>query len=143
MKYHFRVTKEGEGYVAYCVELNGCQTQADTRKELIPNMKEALNLYLNEPADSKEIFPLPDNKIKGKNIVEIECAVKVAFAMLLRQARLGSKLSQKKVAEKMGYKNTFSYQKLEDSKTANPTLVTISKVKKVFPKLSLERILSP
>ena len=79
MKYHFSVTKEDDGYVAYCVELKGCQSQADTRKELIPNMKEALNLYLNEPADSKEIFPLPDNKIKGKNIVEIECAVKVGY----------------------------------------------------------------
>lgn len=40
------IEKDGNGYYAYCPELQGCQTQGDTFEEVMANMKEATELYL-------------------------------------------------------------------------------------------------
>ena len=41
------VIEEGEhGFYAWCPELKGCQSQADTLEEAIANIKEAIELYL-------------------------------------------------------------------------------------------------
>jgi len=57
------VEKDMNGYYAYCPELEGCHTQGDTFDEVIKNMKEAIELYvetLNEDEkkelQTKEIF---------------------------------------------------------------------------------------
>lgn len=34
------------GYYAYCPDLEGCQTQGDTLEEVLQNMREAAELYL-------------------------------------------------------------------------------------------------
>ncbi len=138
MKYHFKIKKEKSGFSASCIELIGCRTEADTREELLKNMQEALNLYLDEPATSHEVFPLPKERIRGRTIIEVECDVRIAFALLMRQARLKEQLTQRKAAEKLGYANVFAYQKLENGETANPTLTTIKKIKEVLPKLNLK-----
>lgn len=49
LKYHFKIHKEDEGYWAECIELNGCVTQGDTLEELHHNIREALQVYLQEP----------------------------------------------------------------------------------------------
>jgi antitoxin HicB len=71
MHYHFRIHKDQDGLWAECVELPGCMTQADSIPDLEKNMIEALSLYLDEPADSSIIFPLPRKKVSGKNIVAV------------------------------------------------------------------------
>ena len=40
------IEKDGNGYYAYCPELDGCQTQGDTFEEVMTNMREATELYL-------------------------------------------------------------------------------------------------
>lgn len=40
------IEKDEHGYYAYCPELEGCQTQGDSLEEVIANMKEAVELYL-------------------------------------------------------------------------------------------------
>lgn len=40
------IEKDEYGYYAYCPELEGCQTQGDSLEEVIANMKEAAELYL-------------------------------------------------------------------------------------------------
>lgn len=40
------IEKDEYGYYAYCPELEGCQTQGDTLEEVLANMKEAIDLYL-------------------------------------------------------------------------------------------------
>jgi predicted RNase H-like HicB family nuclease len=40
------IEKDEYGYYAYCPELEGCQTQGDTLEEVLANMKEAIELYL-------------------------------------------------------------------------------------------------
>jgi len=62
--------------------------------------------------------------------------------MVLRQERVKNNLTQSQVAKKLGLKNPYSYQRLENSKTANPSLLTIASLKSIFPKLDLEAIIA-
>lgn len=142
MRYHFKVHREKKGYWAECVELKGCSTQADSKTELIKNASEALNLYLDEPESSKVIFPEPKSSVRGKDVIEVSVEPKIAFAMALRQERVKSHLTQSQVAKKLGLKNSYSYQRLENSKTANPSLLTIASIKSIFPDLNLEIIVA-
>ncbi len=40
------IEKDENGYYAYCPELEGCQTQGDSLEEVLANIKEAIELYL-------------------------------------------------------------------------------------------------
>ncbi len=40
------IEKDEYGYYAFCPELEGCQTQGDSLDEVIANIKEAVELYL-------------------------------------------------------------------------------------------------
>jgi predicted RNase H-like HicB family nuclease len=71
MFYHFKIHRDRDGYWAECIELKGCVTEGDTLEELKKNMQEALNLYLDEPYNANITFPMPDRKIKGKNLLEV------------------------------------------------------------------------
>ncbi len=143
MKYHFRIHKEKGGYWAESVEegLNA-NTQADTLEELHKNMKEVLELCLEEPEDSTYIPPLPDPSIKGRNIVEVPVDPKIALAAMVRRERLEHKLSQRKAAEKLVFKNVIQYQRWESGKNLNPELDTLIKLKRIFPGLSVDAVLT-
>lgn len=138
MNYHFKIHKEGKGYWGECVELKGCMSQGDNLVDLKNNLKEALDLYLDEPEDSKLIFPLPKRRIKGKNVIPMEVDPQIALAFLLRNERLKRKWTQKTAAEQLGIP-LYSYQKLESSKTANPEWKTLIKLRRVFPELNLNQ----
>jgi predicted RNase H-like HicB family nuclease len=140
MKYHFKTHKEKAGFWAECLELNGCSTQADTREELYKNCEEVLNLFLEESPDSKIVFPLPDNSLDAqKNIMKIRVEPEIALAVLLRNYRLNSNMTQKQAAEMLGMKNIYSYQRLE--KKSNPTLAVINKIHTTFPEIELNYLL--
>ena len=141
MKYHFRIHKEGQGYWAECIELSGCFTQADSRDELNENMQEALNLYIDEPQDSKRLAALPDESITpSRSIVEVQVDPAIAFAFMVRYNRIKEGLTQQQAADKLGFDNVYSYQRLED-KRCNPTLNKINQVKKIYPDFSVDQIL--
>ena len=40
------IERDDFGYYAYCPELEGCQTQGDSFEEVMANIKEAIELYL-------------------------------------------------------------------------------------------------
>ena len=57
------IEKDENGYYAYSPELEGCQTQGDTFEEVVANIREAVELYIETlPADerlsylSQEVF---------------------------------------------------------------------------------------
>ena len=57
------IEKDDHGYYAYAPELEGCQTQGETIDEIMANIKEAIELYLEtlseeeiKEATSKEIL---------------------------------------------------------------------------------------
>jgi predicted RNase H-like HicB family nuclease/DNA-binding XRE family transcriptional regulator len=137
MNYHFKLHKEKDGYWAECCELEGCVTQGDTIKEINNNCKEALDVYLYEPGESERTFPLPDESLdEKKNIIKITVEPKRALAILLRNYRLNANMTQKQVAEMLGMKNIYSYQRLE--KESNATLNIINRIHNVFPEIRLE-----
>ena len=140
MKYHFKISKQKKGYWAQCLELPGCLTQADTKKDLVANMEQALNLYLQEPDESTYLAPSPKKNIKPtKNIVEVSVDPKVAVGFVVRCNRLNSGMTQKQAAKKLGMKDLYSYQRLE--KKCNPTLALMARIYNVFPKFSVDDIL--
>ncbi|OGP38106.1 MAG: hypothetical protein A2090_11365 [Deltaproteobacteria bacterium GWD2_42_10] len=66
------IEKDEQGYYAYCPELEGCQTQGDSLEEVVANMKEAIELYLET---------LSENEIKeslSKEILTTTIEVRVA-----------------------------------------------------------------
>jgi Uncharacterized conserved protein len=139
MNYHFTVNKEENGFWAECCELPGCVAESDSLAGLSKECKESLNLYLEEPNDSKIIFPLPDISLdENKKLLLIAVEPEIALAVLLRYYRSNSKLTQKQVSQMLGMKNVYSYQRLE--KRSNPTLNVIKKIHTVFPDIKLEYI---
>lgn len=141
MKYSFKVHKEKKGYWAECLELEGCQTQGDTIQELEKNMTEALDLYLSEPTDSKVIFPMPNlSQTRAKNIMLVSVHPRTALAMMVRQARVLRKKTQREMMVFLGLKSLSSYQRFEDPSTANPGLDTLSFLKEKLPELKLDQL---
>ncbi len=137
MKYHFKIHKEGSGFWSECVELEGLLTQADTKEELWENMQDALNLYLQEPAESDYLAALPNPKLSKKsNLVQVSVDPEIAFAFMVRYHRMKKRLTQKQAAKKMGFKSLYSYQRLE--KKCNATLEMIAKIKGLFPDFSID-----
>ncbi len=142
MKYHFRVHKERGGYWAECIELKGCRSEGDTADELAENMREALDLFLDEPPSSSHVHPLPRKRVNGRRIVEVPVSPRIAFATCLRALRHHRSLTQKQAARLLGFKNLYSYQRLESPKSANPELATLVKIKRVFPDFDLSAIIA-
>ena len=138
MEYHFKIHHEGIIYWAECLEIGDCLAEAHTEPELLDKLHETLNLYLEEPDSPKTIFPMPKKQLAGKNIIKISVNPRLAWAVMLRNARLSRKLTQKEAAKTLNIKNLFVYQKLESPKTANPGLITIAKIKSVFPELKFD-----
>lgn len=138
MKYHFKFHKEGHGYWGECLELKGCISQGKNLDDLKYNLKEALDLYLDEPEESQLISPLPQYNVKGKNMIEIKVNPQIALAFLVRRERLKRKWTQKITAQQLNIP-LYSYQKLESSKTANPEWKTLIKLRKIFPTLNLNQ----
>ena len=46
MVFQVVIQKDKHGYFAHCPELPGCHTQGDTLDEVVKNIKEAIELYL-------------------------------------------------------------------------------------------------
>ena len=142
MKYHFKIRKEGKFFWAQCLELEGCITQAYSMAKLQRNMQEALNLYVQEPEDSKDLAALPDVTIrKSKNIVEVALDPQIAFSFMVRYFRIKYGMTQQEAAKRMGFENLYSYQRLE-AKKCNPSLKIIYKIKQVFPEFSVDYAVS-
>ncbi|MCC5815823.1 MAG: type II toxin-antitoxin system HicB family antitoxin [Leptospira sp.] len=142
MEYHFKIHEENPGgYWAQCIEIPSAKTQGNSLPELDKKMQEVINLALDDPENLEDLPPFP-MKIKiTKDIRKVKVDPKISFSLILKRERLKSKLTQREVAEMLGLKNLYSYQRLESSRTANPQLTTISKVKKVFPNVRLEEVI--
>jgi predicted RNase H-like HicB family nuclease len=65
------IERDENGYYAYCPELEGCQTQGDSLEEVLSNIKEAVELYL-ETLTEDEI-----KELLSKEILTTSLEVKV------------------------------------------------------------------
>lgn len=72
LKVSIVIEKDKHGYYAYCPELDGCQSQGDTLEEVMDNIKEAVELYL-------ETLPVKERRnYLSKEILTTFMEVKVA-----------------------------------------------------------------
>ena len=46
MKVNIIIEKDQHGYYAYCPQLKGCHSQGESLEEVLANIKEAVELYL-------------------------------------------------------------------------------------------------
>lgn len=72
LKISIIIEKDEHGYYAYSPELDGCHSQGDTFEEVVKNIKEAVELYL-ETLTSKE-----KKHLLKKEIFSTTLEVKVA-----------------------------------------------------------------
>ncbi len=52
------IEKDENGYYAYSPELEGCQSQGDTFEEVLKNIKEAIELYLETLSEEEKKYLL-------------------------------------------------------------------------------------
>jgi hypothetical protein len=91
---------------------------------------------------SRWLPPLPDPSLKGRNVLEVAVSPRVALAAMVRRERLEAGLSQREAAARMGIKHLRQYQKLEDGGLANAELETLARLKRAYPRLSVDAILA-
>ena len=73
MRYTVIIEKGHEsGYVAYAPALKGCISQGETREEVLKNIKEAMEAYVE--ALLEDGLPLPTEV--GKDTVELEVSAR-------------------------------------------------------------------
>ena len=71
MRYTVVLEQEGDGgYVASVPALPGCVSQGDTRQEAMDNIREAIELYVEDCRDAGD--PVPTDA--GKEYVEVDAA---------------------------------------------------------------------
>ena len=58
MKVSIVIEKDKNGYFAFCPELKGCHTQGDTLEEVLENIKEAIELYLETLSEEEREYCL-------------------------------------------------------------------------------------
>jgi antitoxin HicB len=109
-----------KGYMTYGSTLDKAKAMA----------AEAVSGLLESYLEHGDKFTIP----KGGTSLDwysIEIEPGLAFALWLRNARLSHNMTLAEVAEKMGVKYQV-YQKLENPRTANPTLKTLKKLETIF-----------
>ena len=131
MIYYAKITKqEDKTYLVEFPELEGCFTEAESVIQAKASAKEALNGWLASNCDRSLKIPEP-KKRRGKNFYAIEVDVRVSFPVMLRRLRVEKKLSQKRVADKLGISQQ-AYAKLETPLKANPSLSTVQNIAHAF-----------
>jgi len=138
--YKFQVYSDDSGYWGECRELPGCVSQGESKEALEENLREALNLYLEEPSDSNTPVAMPDSKQSAaSDSLSIPVEPEIAVGVLLRNARKECRMTQRQVADSLGMKSLYSYQRLE--RRANPTLALLKRIKQVFPQISIDEMI--
>ena len=72
MKASIVIEKDEYGYYAFCPEMKGCHSQGDSLDDVLINMKEAIELYLETLSDEEK------NACLSKEILTTSLEVNVA-----------------------------------------------------------------
>ena len=88
-----------------------------------------------DPAIKPFVLTIPPPNVTGE--LHLGHAMFVSMEdLMVRYHRMKKRLTQKQAAKKMGFKNLYSYQRLE--KKCNATLEMIAKIKGLFPDFSID-----
>jgi antitoxin HicB len=109
---------------------DGVLTDGETLEEAQEMACEAVSGLIESFLEHDTPFTIPSMP-KGKDLYAIPLEPGLSFALWLRNQRRVRNWSLAEVAEKMGVKYQV-YQKLENPRTANPTLKTLRKMERIF-----------
>ena len=109
---------------------DGIITDGDTLEEAKTAASEAVAGLLASYLEHETTFSIPDTA-NTSDWHEIQIKPGLAFALWLRNQRKARGMTLAAAAEKIGVKYQV-YQRLENPKTANPTLKTLHKIEKIF-----------
>ena len=109
---------------------DGYITYGNTLDEAKAMAAEAITGLLESYLEHGDNIIIP-KAVSTRGWYRIEIEPGLAFALWLRNTRLSHNMTLTDVAEKMGVKYQV-YQKLENPKTANPTLKTLKKLENIF-----------
>ena len=109
---------------------DGYMTYGNTLEEAKSMAAEAVSGLLESYLEHGDKYTIPKEK-SSADWYNIEIESGLAFALWLRNARISHNMTLSEVAEKMGVKYQV-YQKLENPRTANPTLKTLKKLEIIF-----------
>ncbi|MDR0311469.1 MAG: helix-turn-helix transcriptional regulator [Acidobacteriota bacterium] len=109
---------------------DGVITDGDTLEDAKNAAAEAVAGLIESYLEHETAFKIPDVK-NATDWYSIPIRPELAFSFWLRSQRKARGMTLSDVAEKMGVKYQV-YQKLENPKTANPTLKTLYKIEQIF-----------
>ena len=109
-----------DGYMTYGKTLDHAKAMAI----------EAISGLLESYLEHGDKFTIPKAG-SSNDWYDIEIDPGLAFALWLRNARISKNMTLAEVAKKLGVKYQV-YQKLENPRTANPTLKTLKKLEMIF-----------
>ena len=129
MKYIATVTRERKYWLAEFPDAPGCQTFAESRKELEAMAEEALIGWLESTIDNARRLPRPKARVP-KGGIAVQVPANLATPMLLRWAREDAHLTQAQLAKRVGISQQ-QIAKLERP-GENPTIGTLAKIAKAL-----------
>ncbi len=109
---------------------NGIMTDGKTLEHAKEMAREAVSGLIETYLEQNISFSIPSMN-NDADYYAVPLEPNVSFALWLRNQRKSHNMSQADVAEKMGVKYQV-YQKLENPRTANPTLKTLCKIERIF-----------
>ena len=144
MKFRFRYKLETDGcYSARCLDFFICTASGATLDELKMNASVALHADLTVPPHTCiYLTPARAEKCDVATTFSVSIRPGAAFALSLRELRTQRILLQRQVADRLGMQIS-AYQRLEDPQRANPTLATMVRIQKVFPKFDVANLFEP
>ena len=61
------IEQDKNGFVAECLDLQGCYTQGKTYEEVVKNIKDAIKLHITDRVVKKEKFNQPERSFSLSN----------------------------------------------------------------------------
>ena len=55
------IEKDADGYYVYCPQLQGCYSQGETYEEALSNIKDAIQLHMEDRKEQKEDWREPES----------------------------------------------------------------------------------
>ena len=72
IKFPVIIEKDADGYFAICPDLQGCYTQGETYEQALSNIKEVIDLIIEDMTENGEEISAPDEV----SFTSVELAVK-------------------------------------------------------------------
>ena len=125
MQYDAIITREGKHHLIEFPDCPGCQTFAETEKEVLATAQEALEGWLEAHLVSGRVPPRPARRTHSR-VLCVPVSSRLSAALLIRWGRQDQKLTQGELARRADVSQQ-QIAKLEDS-DGNPTLGTLERV---------------